>query len=564
MEPKMLCYWWDCSRNAVPNMQSVKRMITVLGKMGYTHLMLYTEDTYEIEDEPYFGYKRGRFSQKELREIERFAVEHHIEVVPCIQVLGHLEAIFHWRRFDSVHDMAAVLLAEEEETYVLVEKMLRTMRGIFHSDTMFVGMDETFGLGLGEYLNRNGYHKESEIFLKHLNRVADLVKKVGYQKMIVSGDMFFRFACGQYFDGASMPEKAIEFSEEIRALVPDIASVVYWDYVGDSREKYDVMMTSIQNLTDKVVFQCAGFTWCNLTPHNRISLPRIQMAMEECKAHGIDQIIVSTWGDNGGEGVTDSIYLELMQTAACLHDWSEDEMKKRFREITGEDFDDMLALDLPNLVFGEDVNVGASNFSKNRLLNDPFLGILDKNTAQETLPMIYERYQNEKKAHPDKVPDVPGEPELFAAYAKRLHAIADQKTEHAYLYETQAYLCDALELKFDLGNRTRALYDAKDKEGLRRMATEEYNETIRRVRIFLEAFRTQWYTINKGQGFEVQDLRIGGVIARLENCRDRLLAYCDGRIDHIDELDEGVLPADRGSNFTHTWEEAVTAGRLNI
>ena len=48
----------DCSRNAVMTPQKVKEYADLLKKMNYNMLMLYTEDTYEIPDEPYFGYLR--------------------------------------------------------------------------------------------------------------------------------------------------------------------------------------------------------------------------------------------------------------------------------------------------------------------------------------------------------------------------------------------------------------------------------------------------------------------------------------------------------------------------
>ena len=50
----------DCSRNAVMNTSAVKRWIDVTAGMGYNTLMLYTEDTYEVNNQPYFGYMRGR------------------------------------------------------------------------------------------------------------------------------------------------------------------------------------------------------------------------------------------------------------------------------------------------------------------------------------------------------------------------------------------------------------------------------------------------------------------------------------------------------------------------
>ena len=50
----------DCSRNAVSTVDSVKQWIDLTADMGYNCLMLYTEDTWEVDDNPYFGYMRGR------------------------------------------------------------------------------------------------------------------------------------------------------------------------------------------------------------------------------------------------------------------------------------------------------------------------------------------------------------------------------------------------------------------------------------------------------------------------------------------------------------------------
>ena len=49
-------------------------------------------------------------------------------------------------------------------------------------------------------------------------------------------------------------------------------------------------------------------------------------------------------------------------------------------------------------------------------------------------------------------------------------------------------------------------------------------------------------TDNKPHGFEVQDRRIGGVIRRTDACRARILAYVNGKIDRIEELEEKLLP----------------------
>ncbi|MGM9631937.1 MAG: hypothetical protein ACI3XL_02455 [Eubacteriales bacterium] len=52
----------DMSRNAVMNVPTIKKHLTVINKVGYNCAFLYMEDTYYIEREPYFGYLRGRYS----------------------------------------------------------------------------------------------------------------------------------------------------------------------------------------------------------------------------------------------------------------------------------------------------------------------------------------------------------------------------------------------------------------------------------------------------------------------------------------------------------------------
>ena len=63
MSFKRLGIMLDMSRNAVMHVPALKKFIVTLSDMGYNTLLLYTEDTYEIPGEPYFGHFLGRYSQ---------------------------------------------------------------------------------------------------------------------------------------------------------------------------------------------------------------------------------------------------------------------------------------------------------------------------------------------------------------------------------------------------------------------------------------------------------------------------------------------------------------------
>ena len=51
----------------------------------------------------------------------------------------------------------------------------------------------------------------------------------------------------------------------------------------------------------------------------------------------------------------------------------------------------------------------------------------------------------------------------------------------------------------------------------------------------------QWLKENKPHGFEVQEIRLGGLLERLKGCKIRLKDYLLGKIEKIEELDEQLL-----------------------
>ena len=102
-------------------------------------------------------------------------------------------------------------------------------------------------------------------------------------------------------------------------------------------------------------------------------------------------------------------------------------------------------------------------------------------------------------------------------------------------------LADVMAVKYELGVKTREAYKRDDKKELLRLVKEEYSILLKRLRAFQLALEKQWYTENKPYGFDVQELRSGGVFTRTESCKRRLLDYANGKISEIPELDEELI-----------------------
>lgn len=530
MEQKsMLGVMLDCSRNAVPNMSSAKHFIDCLEKMGYNTLMYYTEDTYEVENEPYFGYLRGRFSIEELRELDAYCTAHGIELIPCIQTLAHLNAIFRWQPYWNINDTGDILLTDDENTMNFLENIFRTLRKTFTSNRVHIGMDEAHMLGLGKYLDKHGFRNRTTILLEHLNKVCALADKYGFRPMMWS-DMFFRLANhGNYYG-----ELADEAAAEAKKLIPENLTLVYWDYYSGDPKNYETMCRGHKKLCDRTVFAGGVWTWDGFVPDNSYTLETTNPAVTVCRREGINDIFFTMWGDNGAECSAFAV-LPTLFYAAELYRGNQDmaSIKAKFNELFGEDFDRLFAMEKLDFPFKEKNNPGHGCSSKACLYNDILLGISDPIIADDA-------------------------PEKYAALCREFTESAQKSNYFAPHFTYCAALADALSIKARLGIELRSAYKAGDREALTAICDEKLPAAEKAVHEFLKQYRKLWMLEKKPHGFDVQEIRIGGVITRLESAALRLREYLNGEVERIDELEETLLSDYAWNN----WSRLATANVL--
>jgi hypothetical protein len=80
-----------------------------------------------------------RYTRDELSGLDAAAASLGIELVPAIQLLGHLEQMLHWPAYANLRDTPSVMLAEEEATYEMVEAMLRAATVAMRSRRVHIG-----------------------------------------------------------------------------------------------------------------------------------------------------------------------------------------------------------------------------------------------------------------------------------------------------------------------------------------------------------------------------------------------------------------------------------------
>lgn len=493
----------DCSRNAVMNVQTLKKWIDITADLGFNSFSIYMEDTYEIDNQPYFGYGRGRYSKEELKEINRYANSKGLEVIPCIQTLAHLNAITRWPAYKDMIDCNDILIACDEKVLAFIDDMFRTLDECFTSKVVNIGMDEAWMFGRGKYYDIHGDRKKSEIFVEHLNKVSEIGKKYGFT-LCVWCDMFYNISeCKTFWSDKP------KIDEDVRKLIPDNVELVYWDYYNTKRKRYDKMNKSLKEAKEPTWF--AGGLWCweSFAPCNKFSMLTTKPALDSCIANGVQNVCLTLWGDGGSECSKFATLPSLFYASEYAKgNKSIKSIREKFYEKFGVGFEQFMNLDLTGKTDHW------TNPNKYILYNDLFTGLYDT-TIPET-------------ANED-----------YKALSRKL-ALVKKNPEWGYIFESMQALCNVIALKADMGIRIRKAYDEKNMEDLK-VIISDCKKLSKLVRVFHKAYQRQWLIENKGHGFDVQDIRIGGLVMRIESCTQRLEDLYNGKISKIEELEDKLL-----------------------
>lgn len=510
----------SCSGNGVVRVEKIKEIIDEMVKMGYNYLELCLDDVYKLDDEPYFGYLRGGYTAEELKEMDDYAFSRGVELVPCVQTLAHMNNLLKNPHYGDIVDTGDCFLIDEPKTYELIEKMFKKIRECFRTDTVNIAMDEAHSVGLGRYLDLHGYENRTELILRHLKKVLEIAKKYGFKSHMWS-DMFFRLENqGGYY------EPDTRFSQEVLDKVPEDVGLCYWDY-GEheiKEEIFDGMFRAHEEFNREIWFAGGAWCWLGYAPQNRWSLHVMEPAIRQAQAHGVENVVITLWGDDGN----DCPYLSVLPSLYAISEYAKgnyDEKKiaTGFKTLFGVDFYDFMQLDIPNKTSENPDTCDWLNVAKVLLFNDCFLG--HKDHALSAL-----------------------EPIPFGEYARILQETGTRMGKFKPLFENLSLLCSALDVKAYLGVRTREAYQKGDKEGLRALIAD-YEEAAVRVDKFRRSFRVLWMEDYKPYGWEVQQIRLGGLYTRILDCKERLEEYLAGQVKSIPELEETILPFNEPHDF---------------
>ena len=514
----------DCSRNAVPNVVALKELILKTSLMGLNSMMLYVEDTFPVEGEPFFGYLRGGYTKAQLKEADDYADAFGVELFPCIEGLGHMEQFLQWQAAAKYRDTDRVLCAFLDDTYELLDKCIASVSECFRSRRINLGMDEAWGLGTGEFRKKFGEHPTGEIMNGHLSRVRELCRKHGLRPMIWS-DMYFRIGSKThaYYD----PEWSLD-AETISKIPRDVA-LCYWDYYHTDRKEYERYMEFHKRLGCDIVFAGGAWTWGRLWNSLAYSIKLADNAFSACRRKDVREVFITLWGDDGAECDVATALPAIQHAAECVYSPT-GKVSKRIRaaNLRGSCdlvFADWEAADLVNTnQYFHDLAGCPSGAEKAFFWEDPALALFDPQT-----------------------PDDPALNEFYAKLARRLLRAAKRTPESAYL-AFQGHVAKALSYKFGLRGRIRKAVLAGDHAGAEALATNGLLALKREVDKAWEIRRERWMTHNSPFGWEVLEARFAAQSARAGMLAARVKAWVRGELDSLPEFEAELHPMTTGGD----------------
>jgi hypothetical protein len=138
----------DFSEGELIRVSEVERQLDLMARFKANQYYFYSEASIEFE-----GYDvvnpNGRYSREDVRHVIEYARQRHIDVVPCMELYGHMHNMF---RFEKYADLGLPRYGGEYDPrnprmYEVLDNWIEQTAKLFPSSWYHVGFDEPWSLG---------------------------------------------------------------------------------------------------------------------------------------------------------------------------------------------------------------------------------------------------------------------------------------------------------------------------------------------------------------------------------------------------------------------------------
>jgi len=282
----------DISRDRVPTLATLLELVEQLATWKINELQLYTEHTFAYRAHPLVWQDASPLTSADLLILRQYCAERHIDLVPNLNALGHMER---WLKhtpyrplaempdgFPSLwHDDGRILPPStlnptDPRSLDLVRGMIDELLPHFSSRYVNVGGDEPWELGKGA--SRAAWEQEpGRLYLEYLRALHD--EAVRHERvMLFWADIIVHYP-------------------RLVPQLPHDAIAMVWGYEADEPKESDAALISASGLETYMVPGTSS--WNSIAGRTTNALSNLSNAAALALKYGSRGYLITDWGDNG-------------------------------------------------------------------------------------------------------------------------------------------------------------------------------------------------------------------------------------------------------------------------
>lgn len=269
-------FMMDMSHMQFPKVEEIKNQLDFLARWKTNQYFFYSEASIELEGYPLLM-ANARFTKEQVKDIIAYAKTRHIDVVPNMELYGHLHDLFKLEHYSdlSVTEYGGEFKPKDPRVKVLLNDWITQISKLFPSPFFHIGFDETWVIELeAKKLNQTA----DELYLEMLNQTTDMVEKQGKQPLVWA-DML------QKFHGI------------IPKMSPKVTAVP-WHYFPLKEAEYDTLLSPFSKAGIPMIVQSASINWHWFYPAFEVSFQNVDLLIKAGRKYNAVGYIQSGWTDD--------------------------------------------------------------------------------------------------------------------------------------------------------------------------------------------------------------------------------------------------------------------------
>lgn len=282
----------DVTRGKVPRLGTLMHMVDRLAALKVNQLQLYIEHAFVFGFDADICDAEHGLTAAEVRELEVYARERFIELVPAVANLGHMGRILSMVRYRHLAEIESTTSWEgmswpqrargltldclNPESHALVARILGEILDAFSAPVVNICGDEPWDLGAGKNAGRLTGEAKGKAYIEHLSRVSALCAARG-RRVQLWGDVLKHYP------------------DSLKKL-PSDGTILHWGY--DDAADYEG--TGLFKASGLPAIVCPGTSgWKRTLNAMDLAERNIATFAAAGQRHGAAGLLNTDWGDHG-------------------------------------------------------------------------------------------------------------------------------------------------------------------------------------------------------------------------------------------------------------------------